>query len=202
MKRITVGRGNDCDIVILDDTDNVSRHHLVITFNLLGKMKVSDTSSNGTFINGNRMLKGASIPVSTQDKIRLGRSIELDWNQIKDPYKSARTITFSALIVLVLAVAGISVWYWHKEKSKTSVSSDIEMISADVNMDDTWNKDSTAKVAPIATSIDVNDKKKAPAQKIDRKKKDVKKVNKIKKATEPSIEIVEDNSELDSVAVF
>lgn len=62
MKKITVGRGNDCDIVIPDERDNVSRHHMVISFNLLGKMTISDTSSNGTFINERRMLKGTSIP--------------------------------------------------------------------------------------------------------------------------------------------
>ena len=60
MKRIIIGRGNDCDIVIPDDTDDVSRHHLVLSFNFLGKMTVSDTSSNGTYINNIRMLKGAS----------------------------------------------------------------------------------------------------------------------------------------------
>lgn len=54
MKKIIVGRGLDCDIVIPDERDNVSRHHLVISFNLLGKMTISDTSSNGTFINEKR----------------------------------------------------------------------------------------------------------------------------------------------------
>ena len=31
-KRIIIGRGTDCDITIPDETDNVSRHHLVISF--------------------------------------------------------------------------------------------------------------------------------------------------------------------------
>ena len=31
MKRITIGRSTDCDIVINDQTDNVSRRHAVIT---------------------------------------------------------------------------------------------------------------------------------------------------------------------------
>lgn len=42
MKRIIIGRGIDCDIVIPDEKDNVSRHHLVISFGLLGKMTISE----------------------------------------------------------------------------------------------------------------------------------------------------------------
>ena len=64
MKRITVGRGNDCDIVIDDNTDKVSRHHLVISVDFMGRMTVSDTSSNGTFLNGNTMLKGTPFSPS------------------------------------------------------------------------------------------------------------------------------------------
>ena len=35
MKRIIIGRGIDCDIVIPDEKDNVSRHNLLITLGLL-----------------------------------------------------------------------------------------------------------------------------------------------------------------------
>ena len=55
MKRIVIGRGIDCDIVIPDEKDNVSRHHLVISFGLFGKMTISDTSSNGTFVNDRKL---------------------------------------------------------------------------------------------------------------------------------------------------
>ena len=86
MKRIIIGRGIDCDIVIPDEKDNVSRHHLVISFGLLGKMTISDTSSNGTFVNDRKLLKGASVPVTREDKVRLGSQWTLDWSLVKDPY--------------------------------------------------------------------------------------------------------------------
>lgn len=201
MKRITVGRGNDCDIVIIDETDNVSRHHIVITFNFFGKMKVSDTSSNGTSINGTRMLKGTSIPVTREDNIRLGRNIELDWNFVKDPYKPIRIATISIFSALVLIVFGTWLFMWFKEQHKPTESVRIEMIRAGMEVDDNWNKDSTAKVAPTITSIDVNDKKKASSKDTNRKKKEVKKINNHKEKANKYIETT-NNSELDSIAVL
>lgn len=108
MKKITVGRGNDCDIVIPDERDNVSRHHMVISFNLLGKMTISDTSSNGTFINERRMLKGTSIPVTRNDKIRLGDRWNFDWSLVKDPYVTMRkTIIAAASLLVVVIIAAV-----------------------------------------------------------------------------------------------
>lgn len=199
MKRITVGRGNDCDIVIVDETDNISRHHLVITFNFFGKMKVSDTSSNGTFINGTRMLKGTSIPVTKEDKIRLGRNIDLDWNIVKDPYRSIRIITICILSTLIIAALCICGWAWYKEKTNPTDNTKIEIISSDIETDDNWNKDSTAKVAPTITSIEVKNKKSSSSQNANRKKKNVKKVSKQKETTYTE---KKNNSELDSIAVF
>ncbi len=199
MKRITVGRSNDCDIVIIDETDNVSRHHLVITFNFFGKMKVSDTSSNGTMINGTRMLKGASIPVTTKDKIRLGRSIDLDWNLVKDPYKPIRMGIFCFLCLLFVSGVGIGGWMWYKERGNLENAPQKEMISTGIEIDDNWNKDSTAKVAPTITSIDVKNKKNSTSQPAGRKKKEV---NKVSKPKERVINSKKKGSDLDSIAVF
>ena len=102
-KRIIIGRGTDSDITIPDETDNVSRHHLVISFNIFGKMKISDTSSNGTFINDNRMLKGSSVPVTRNDKIRLGAQWELDWNLVIDPFCKIRKAIIACYQLLFIA---------------------------------------------------------------------------------------------------
>lgn len=160
MKRMIVGRGVDCDIVIPDEKDNVSRHHMVITFNLLGKMKVSDTSTNGTFINGNRMLKGASIPVTPADNIRLGDNWIFDWNLVKDPYKKTRVGILVGIILIILAGIGIGVWCWHLEQVKKAEREQMTLIKpADQTDDKTWNSDSTSNVAPTETSINVGNAK-------------------------------------------
>lgn len=158
MKRITIGRGNDCDIVIPDERDNVSRHHAVISFNLFGKMTISDTSSNGTFINGKRMLKGVSMPVTVNDEVRLGDGWIFDWKLVEDPYKAARKWLIAAVSVLLLAAVGFGVWQTFGNAGKADNAAPVVLPKDDKNQDDSWNKDSTAKVAPTETSISIGGK--------------------------------------------
>lgn len=157
MKRIIIGRANDSDIIIPDKHDNVSRHHAVITFDFFGRMTLSDTSSNGTLINGTKMLKGTSIPVTRKDKIQLGGAWIFDWDLVEDPYKSIRRNCIILCIVLVtIAIGGISWYVYDSYKKSESPSIEIPKPSTNVNTD-TWNKDSTNRVAPTETNIKTSD---------------------------------------------
>ena len=153
-KRIIIGRGTDCDITIPDETDNVSRHHLVISFNFFGKMKISDTSSNGTFINDNRMLKGCSVPVTRNDKIRLGAQWELDWNLVIDPFCKIRKVVIACLVAVVLALVGWGIYCAVSPKADDSAK--IIIPKAETNATNgQWNSDSTEDVVPIEERISV-----------------------------------------------
>lgn len=155
MKRIIIGRSNDSDIIIPDEHDNVSRHHAVITFDFFGKMTLSDTSSNGTLINGKKMLKGTSIPVTRRDKIQLGGAWIFDWNLVEDPYKSIRRSSIILCVVLAAITIGGIIWYiYDSYKKPESTSIEIPKPSTNVNTG-TWNKDSTNRVAPTETSIEI-----------------------------------------------
>lgn len=169
MRKVKVGRGLDCDVVIPDETDNVSRQHLVISFDLLGKMKISDTSSNGTYINGRRMLKGTSMPVTTADDIRLGDRWKLDWAQVQDPYRQTRKLLMFALAILVLVGIGLGIFYVvtrSKEETKQiTVQKPVETGGEE------WNRDSTMNVAPIETSIKVENVRDGKKDKSVQKKK-------------------------------
>lgn len=157
MKKITVGRGNDCDIVIPDERDNVSRHHMVISFNLLGKMTISDTSSNGTFINERRMLKGTSIPVTRNDKIRLGDRWNFDWNLVKDPYVTMRKTIIAAASLLVVVIIA-AVWLMSAGQAPTPEAAPAAPKEYVEQGKGEWNKDSTNKVAPTEMSIPIGTK--------------------------------------------
>lgn len=163
-KRITIGRGDDCDIVIPDDSDNVSRHHMVITFGFTGKMKISDTSSNGTFINDNRMLKGSSVPVTRSDKIRLGAKWTLDWTLVHDPFATARRVAAAlAAVLLVLAVAaGI---YCATRPADYGTARIVVPKAADDAGSDSWNADSTLNNVPTEKTIDIGGVRRAAAGK-------------------------------------
>ena len=154
MKRITIGRSTDCDIVINDQTDNVSRRHAVITFDLFGRMTISDTSSNGTFINDQRMLKGASLPVTREDKVRLGKAWILDWNTISDPTKGIRRFLIIAIAAILIAVAGICTYSLVGGDSTGKVDSEIK--DKEEMNDTTWNKQDTQKNRPYEGSVDVS----------------------------------------------
>lgn len=177
MKRIIIGRGVDCDVVIPDETDNVSRHHAVITFSFLGKMRISDTSSNGTFINGNRMLKGTSMPVTRKDEIRFGEGWILDWNMIQLPNVTVRKAIPYVAVVLLLAVIGVGGWVFYSKSQKEEKTELLIQESANSTQQDSWNADSTKKVAPTEVSIDLGNKAKVSPKQVKVRKKIKKKKN-------------------------
>lgn len=170
MKRIIIGRGIDCDIVIPDEKDNVSRHHLVISFGLFGKMTISDTSSNGTFVNDRKLLKGASVPVTREDKVRLGSQWTLDWTLVKDPYVATRRILLGVAIFCILVLIGVGAWYYYKS-SQPKADDKVEIpVSKEKEQDDVWTKDSTNKIAPKDDAVKMDGLKKASPKKKNSKK--------------------------------
>ena len=153
MKRIVIGRATDSDIIIPDEHDNVSRHHAVISFSFFGKMTISDTSSNGTLINGTRMLKGASVPVTRNDKIQLGGAWMFDWNLVEDPYRKTRQICYIVAALLFLFVIGLTAWSVYNSQKEAKTDTIIIPKAPAVSSEEEWNKDSTKNHAPTEISI-------------------------------------------------
>lgn len=77
MQVFTIGRDNTCDIVVNDH--QVSRHHCQIARLDSGEYRLVDLgSTNGTFLNGNR-ITGSTV-LSPNDTVRIG-SHTLPWKQ-------------------------------------------------------------------------------------------------------------------------
>ena len=70
-----VGSGTDCDVVV--PHPNVSANHCRLTRSATGFALEDLQSSNGTFVNGVRVVE--PMAVSRQDQITLGRSVEMPW---------------------------------------------------------------------------------------------------------------------------
>lgn len=69
---LTVGRSNQCDVVLEDPEGVLSRRHAEIFFRG-GAWLVTDlTSKHGTWINGNRLAPGTPAAVSPGDRLRIG----------------------------------------------------------------------------------------------------------------------------------
>lgn len=104
MKKIVIGRAKDCDVIIEDKSDLVSRHHAIIAFNFWGKMTLCDTSKNGTFVNGERITQKV---VKKSDSVSLGQVWPLDWKTIKDPYRFIKLGIVIGLLVAVIATCAL-----------------------------------------------------------------------------------------------
>lgn len=71
MKQYTIGRSSDNDFTI--DDASVSRHHAKIIQTASGIVICDNASSNGTFINGNRI--NQESPLKKNDILKLGTAL-------------------------------------------------------------------------------------------------------------------------------
>jgi hypothetical protein len=70
-RRVSVGRGTDNDLCLIDNS--VSKIHAALVMNRESTLLVADTgSTNGTFINGRRIAYGESRPIEEGDVVGFG----------------------------------------------------------------------------------------------------------------------------------
>ena len=129
MKQLTIGRNNACDIIIPDTSDLVSRKQAVLSFSFWGKMVLYDTSNNGTYVNGQRLDNGKGIQVTRTDNVNFARIADLDWDEVKDPYRKSKiTLVISILAILVVSVL-LLLWIPQLTKDDNPVPVNTEVIS-------------------------------------------------------------------------
>ena len=87
MKQLTIGRNKDNDIVI--DDQSVSRYHATIVVIENGYILTDNNSSNGTFINGNRINGEAEL--HENDIVKLGSAL-LPWMRYTGLRNEDRTV--------------------------------------------------------------------------------------------------------------
>lgn len=105
MKTYSIGRDINCDIVINDSTDVVSRRHALLNITPSGKMTIVDQSSNGTYVNGIRIAQNVPVPVTRKDIVSLAHVAKLDWSQVpKSNQWTKYTIGSFIIIILVLGL--------------------------------------------------------------------------------------------------
>lgn len=73
--RFTIGSGADNDCVIDYPSLGLSRNHCLIEYSKEGYMLTDQHSTNGTFVNGRRILPGVKTHIKGGDQIRLGISV-------------------------------------------------------------------------------------------------------------------------------
>lgn len=153
MKKITIGRGRECDIRLSDDTDKVSRKHAVITVSPTGKMKIYDTSSNGTYVNGEPVIKPEGKPVKRGDAVNFAHMVDLDWEKVRNPYKSI-WMGSGAFLIIVTAIAVIF-WIFGGEL--------IDRFNGSLDQSSTMMKDS---ISPVNNTLKLETPTERPTPKV------------------------------------
>lgn len=95
----------NCDIVVNDSTDVISRRHALLNITPSGKMTIIDQSSNGTYVNGIRITQNVPVPVTRKDIVSLAHVAKLDWDQV--PKSNEWMKYLAAAVVAVIIILGI-----------------------------------------------------------------------------------------------
>ncbi len=122
-QHITLGRGDDNDIIIDDPT--VSKHHLEFHYQD-GVWNVKDTgSANGCFLNGKKIDTGT---LASEDMIRLGKIAVRFKEQKKEkspgsqtqlhavPPQKKNTSWIAACLILIIVAAGAAGFYFYQQQ--------------------------------------------------------------------------------------
>ncbi|HVQ55777.1 MAG TPA: FHA domain-containing protein [Pyrinomonadaceae bacterium] len=97
-KRLSVGRTKENDLSI--DDPSISKYHASLMLDAQGILHVADTgSTNGTFVNGERIAYGKAVAVSERDKVRFG----LVEAQFQSPRKAVVTEVLPEAVPEVVA---------------------------------------------------------------------------------------------------
>ncbi len=102
MKTYSIGRDVNCDIVINDSTDIISRRHALINITPSGKMTIIDQSSNGTYVNGIRITPNVPVPVTRKDVVSLAHVAKLNWNHIPKSNQWVKYLVGGLIAVAVI----------------------------------------------------------------------------------------------------
>lgn len=167
MKKITIGRHISNNVVIPDDQVLVSRKHAVITVSFFGKMRIYDTSTGGTSVNGQPVDKGMGTVVTRKDEVKLN-TVALDWTRVTDPYRKWRMILLLLLLLCAVAAGVMAYMYGGQSSAKSADNDDAteETISPKDDADNTADtKTATETQAPEAeTTAPAEPKAVAPAE--------------------------------------
>lgn len=109
MKTYSIGRDLNCDIVINDSTDVISRRHALLNITPSGKMTIVDQSSNGTYVNGIRISQNVPVPVTRKDIVSLAHVAKLDWTQVpkSNQWMKYAIIAGIAIVVILGVIFGV-----------------------------------------------------------------------------------------------
>lgn len=119
MKKLILGRSEDCDVYLSDTKGLISRKHAIMKITSLGQYEITDVSKNGTFINGIRMNPHIPYKVKRKDVIVFANTSKLDWDDIPDYYKWIK-IGLVGMMVLIAVIIVCMVFLFDSNRQSGS----------------------------------------------------------------------------------
>jgi pSer/pThr/pTyr-binding forkhead associated (FHA) protein len=101
---IQVGKGEESQYKLA--SSQVSREHATIAVNRKGAVFIMDHSTNGTFINGQKIAAFQFMPVKRGSKVTFGNSESLQWEKV--PGKRTNPLIF--VVLSLVLIAGLAFW--------------------------------------------------------------------------------------------
>lgn len=153
MKVYSIGRDTECDIVINDSSDVISRRHAVISVANNGKLTITDTSFNGTYVNGIRISPNVPVPVTRKDSVTFAHVAKLDWKLIPKPVLMrwllpggvAVGIVVVASVVCAICFSGDKSSHAGKEEKSEFVADSVNQEKADSTVKEKQDSTQTKK---------------------------------------------------------
>lgn len=153
MKVYSIGRDTECDIVINDSSDVISRRHAVISVANNGKLTITDTSFNGTYVNGIRISPNVPVPVTRKDSVTFAHVAKLDWKLIPKPVLMrwllpggvATGIVVVASVVCAVCFSGGKSSHAGKEEKSEFVADSVNQEKADSTVKEKQDSTQTKK---------------------------------------------------------
>lgn len=129
MKTYSIGRDLNCDIIINDSTDVISRRHALLNVTPSGKMTIIDQSSNGTYVNGIRISQNVPVPVTRKDIVSLAHVAKLDWDQIPRSNQWIRYVigAIAAIAVILGIIFGVKSLNSKDDNNHSDIQSPVEL---------------------------------------------------------------------------
>ena len=122
MKRIlTIGRDYSCDIHINDSSDIVSRNHATIEVGRGDKYFITDTSSNGTYVNGMRIPAHQRYQLNRGDEVSLAHAALLDWSLVPKDNTIVISLVATLATLAVAAAVVFAVMHFGSSSSKYDI---------------------------------------------------------------------------------
>lgn len=125
IKQFTIGRGDDCQIRVQDQTQKVSRNHATLKITKNGKMFIIDHSTNGTWVNGVKISQSVDYPIKRGDTVSFGHAAELNWELV--PRTANKLLLYILIVVLLFGIATGSYFVIDNQQNKEKEKREIEI---------------------------------------------------------------------------